>query len=113
MSEWKKAREAAAHEVCQHIRPDGCLACPFNEDPAHAITRGCQAIASNAVSSALSAFESEGFVLVPKVATIDMDRAGQDVTVMHSWGPGGEYVGEGSPADIWEAMIAAALKDRT
>lgn len=106
MSEWEKARRLALEAITdsRNIRSDD-----YRTDTFYAVLPEHE----YALDAALSAFEREGFVLVPKVATIDMDRAGQDVTVMHSWGPGGEYVGEGSPADIWEAMIAAELKDRT
>lgn len=74
----EEARDAAIHVVCEFIRGD-CLRCPFNPDPAHAITKGCQAVASNAVTAVMSSLERSGYVLCNKTLTVDQRNKMTDV----------------------------------
>lgn len=109
MSEWKKAREAAAHEVCRSVRVDGCAGCKFNDDPATAVVKGCQAYAGNVLDAALSAFETAGYVLVPMKASEAMVLAGTDsgITDPDGWATCAYEIEQ-----LWPLIVTAALKER-
>lgn len=47
-----------------------------------------------------------GVLAALRVPSQAMVTAGESVTVVHSWGSGGEYISAESAMDVWQAMMA-------
>ncbi len=98
MTDFQKAREAAARGMDYAVRfyPDGT------------IRNG-----EEALDAALSAFEREGFVLVPREPSKSVRGAAEKVLAGMSIAEPPTNGCGNCLINGWNAMIAAALKDRT
>lgn len=100
MSEWEKAREAAARKLCEFV---GLHA----DDENGGVTVWQRE--AEALDAALSAFEKAGYVLVPITISEAMVRAATDIGITD---PDGWETCAYEVEQLWPLIITAALKDR-